>query len=157
MTTSRTTKTTRRKNNVVRWLVQRLRLVALYRYASQYGESYVRPGLLFFAVLLLFASLFPVFGLRYDRANEHPGMGPTPDPIVLSYANPPQPNVGPIKARLRLFGSSCLTSLEIAAFQKEPAYQPVYPRGRALTLVEMLLTSTLAGLFFLAVRRQFRR
>lgn len=147
----------RRRNEVLRWFVQHLRLVAWYKYASHYGESYVRPGLWFFAVLLLFALLYPVVGLRYDPAKDHTGKGPSPDAIVLSYADPKQPNVGPIEARLRLFGSSLLTSLEIAAFQKEPAYQPVYPWGRVFTLVEMLLTSTLATLFFLAVRRQFRR
>jgi hypothetical protein len=43
------------------------------------------------------------------------------------------------------------------AFQKEPAYQPVRAGGRLLTLAETLLTSSLAALFFLAMRRQFRR
>jgi len=32
-----------------------------------------------------------------------------------------------------------------------------YPWGRALALLEFLLTSTLIALFLLAVRRQFKR
>jgi uncharacterized protein YjbI with pentapeptide repeats len=148
---------TRRKNNAVRWLVQHSRLVALYKFASQYGESYVRPGVLFVAALLLFALLYPVAGLRYEPKNDLGGNVSSIEPVILSYSNPDQQGVGPIQARVKLFGSSCLTALEIAAFQKEPAYKPVRTWGRALTLIEMLLTSTLAGLFFLAVRRQFRR
>lgn len=172
----------KRKNKALRWLVQHFRLVALYKYASHYGESYVRPALWFGATLLVFALLFPRFGLRYDAAKNRASVvvssgvagstsastaasssasaSPSADVFVLTYANPlfpGQPESYRHKAQLRLFGNSLLTALEIAAFQKEPAYQPVYPWGRFLTLVEMLLTSTFAGLFFLAVRRQFRR
>jgi len=148
----------RRKNKIVRWLVQHLRLVALYKYASQYGESYVRPGVLFVATLLLFALLYPVAGF-YDPMKDRAVKSTLP-PTVITYkslVSSGQSATEILKAESALFGNSFLTSVEIAAFQKEPAYQPVYPWGRLLTLVEMLLTSTLAALFFLAVRRQVRR
>ncbi|PYT60644.1 MAG: hypothetical protein DMG35_10805 [Acidobacteria bacterium] len=150
----------RRKNRVLRWLVQHLRLVAWYKYASQYGESYVRPAIWLGVTLLLFALLYPAVGLRYDSTKGRAGTTAPSVPVNLTYASPlflGQPAPNRHKAQWRLFGISCLTALEIAAFQKEPAYQPVYPWGRLLTLIEMLLTSTLAALFFLAVRRQFRR
>jgi hypothetical protein len=50
-----------------------------------------------------------------------------------------------------------MTALSVAGFQKELIYQPAYPWGRALALLELLLTSTLIALFLLALRRQFRR
>jgi hypothetical protein len=150
----------RRKNRILRWLHRNLGLVAWYRYASHYGESYLRPGVLLVATLLLFAALFPVAGLRYDPAKDGAWGGGAPPPVVLTYWTPVlpwQPASDRHRAQWRLFENSCLTSLQIAAFQKEPAYQPVLGRGRLLAVLEMLLTSTLAALFFLAVNRQFRR
>ena len=149
-----------RMSRARRWWHRHVSLVALYKYASQYGESYARPALWLGATLLLFALLYPAIGLRYDSTKDRAGTAVLSVPVVLTYADPllpGQPATDRRKAQWRLFGSSCLSALEIAAFQKEPAYQPVYPWGRLLTLVEMLLTSALAALFFLAVRRQFRR
>ena len=60
-------------------------------------------------------------------------------------------------ATLAFFGHSLMTTLSVAGFQKELTYQPAYPWGRALALLELLLTSTLIALFLLALRRQFRR
>ncbi len=60
-------------------------------------------------------------------------------------------------ATLAFFGHSLMTALSVAGFQKELIYQPAYPWGRALALLELLLTSTLIALFLLALRRQFRR
>jgi hypothetical protein len=54
-------------------------------------------------------------------------------------------------------GNSSLTTVYIAAFQKDLVYEPSYPWGRVLALLEVVLTSTLFALFLLAVRRQFRR
>jgi hypothetical protein len=36
-----------------------------------------------------------------------------------------------------------MTSLDVAAFQRDLAYEPSYPWGRLLALFELLLTSTL--------------
>ena len=53
------------------WLLSRLRswhqrfgLAAWYRRASDYGESWGKPLLWLFAVLVLFAALYPLFGLK---------------------------------------------------------------------------------------------
>ncbi len=123
-----------------------------------YGESYVRPALWFGATLFFFALLYPLVGL-HDSTRETAGIT-TPPVVVVTYSNPlfpGQPAADRHKAQWRLFGKSLLTALETAAFQKEPFYKPVGARGRVLTLLETLLTSTLAALFLLAVRRQFRR
>ena len=54
-------------------------------------------------------------------------------------------------------GHKAWLNLGVAAFQRDLAYEPSYPSGRLLALLELLLTSTLIALFLLAVRRQFRR
>jgi hypothetical protein len=56
--------TSRRKNPVLRWIKQNLGLTAWYKYASEYGENYVRPALLLILLLLAFGTLYPALGLR---------------------------------------------------------------------------------------------
>jgi len=58
---------------------------------------------------------------------------------------------------LCLFRHSLLSTLQIAVLQRELVYEPVYPWGRVLALLQIVLTSTLFALFVLALRRQFRR
>ena len=80
--------------------------------------------------------------------------------LILTYSEPflaGQEHKNLWTARRRLFGNSLITALDVAAFQRETVYQPIYPWGRLLTLLEMILTSTLFALFLLAVRREFRR
>lgn len=148
-----------RKNKIARWLHRNLGLVAWYRYASEYGESYVRPLLALLIVLALFTFLFPVAGLVFTKPEN---AGTTPSQFSpLSYGNLPafvhSSSSRPWIATLAFFGHSLMTALSVAGFQKELIYQPAYPWGRALALLELLLTSTLIALFLLALRRQFRR
>ena len=70
-------------------------------------------------------------------------------------ANPDPPSIW--RGRAHLLGQGAMTSLYVAAFQKDLTYQPSYPWGRLLALIEVLLTSTLVALFLLAVRRQLKR
>lgn len=166
------------KYKLLRWLHQSLGLVAWYKYASDYGENYVKPGLWLVLVILIFALLYPALGLLHGD----PGRVPPPEkPAIpqntahavtgsclspkingvegLSYWCPSdKPDASSLwRSRLYLFGNSFMTSLYVAAFQKDLDYQPSYPQGRLLALIEVLLTSTLAALFLLAVRRQFKR
>jgi uncharacterized protein YjbI with pentapeptide repeats len=146
------------RNRAVRWLHRNLGLVAWYRYASEYGESYVRPLFALLAILAVFTLLFPLPGLiltKPDSAETAPLLSP------LSYGGFPayiHAYKGPAwVATLAFFGHSLMTALSVAGFQKELIYQPAYPWGRAFALFELLLTSTLIALFLLALRRQFRR
>lgn len=147
-----------RKNKAARWLHRNLGLVAWYRYASEYGESYVRPLLALLAVLALFTLLFPIPGMVFTKA-DNPNTPPAFP--VLNYGDFPayiHAYKGPTWiGLLAFFGHSLMTALSVAGFQKELIYQPAYPWGRALALLELLLTSTLIALFLLALRRQFRR
>lgn len=137
-----------------RWLHRNLGLVAWYKYASEYGESYVRPGISLAIVLAVFTFLFPLAGLDLDgsgtRATTELSYRQFAD-FVNSYSS------GKWAGRAAFFGHSLMTTLSVPGFQKELKYEPSYPWGRALALFELLLTSTLIALFLLAVRRQFRR
>lgn len=158
----------KRANPLARWWHRNLGLVALYRWANQYGESYVRPLLWLIGVLLLFTFLFPLAGLEWNEAKAQSGAAGT---IVhstqaakaseLSYAKFAE-YVKTYPGRKWLaepafFGHSLMTALSVAGFQKELRYEPSYPWGRVLALGELLLTSSLIALFLLAIRRQFRR
>jgi hypothetical protein len=179
----------RRENPLLRWLKARLGLVAWYKYASEYGESYVRPAWILGLVLLAFGLSYPIAGLRYDSARESlPAVNAPAEPvdadtyaegeitrqdvinasgrpevIVLTYRNPisisgaEQGQVGIWRGRLRLVGHSLLAAILVPLFQRDLVYEPAYPWGRVLAVLEIALTSTLFALFLLAVRRQFRR
>jgi hypothetical protein len=137
-----------------------LGLAAWYKYVSQYGESYLRPLLVLGLVLLLFTLLYPTAGLRYSLGKDQHVASAASATDVLTYGRPFLPGKdysGWFSAEGRLFGNSLLTALDVAAFQKERAFEPVYPWGRVLALVEMLFTSTFFALLVLALRRQFRR
>lgn len=147
------------------WFYRNFGLVALYKYASEYGESYMRPFVAIVVVLVAFTLLFPLAGLDKSDTTQH--FIAAPDPVglplaeALSYRN--------FKEFARshggnrwtggaaFFGNSFMTALSVAGFQKELRYEPSYPWGRVFALAELLFTSTLIALFLLAVRRQFKR
>lgn len=142
------------QNSFARWLHRNLGLIAWYKYASQYGENYVRPILLLLVVLCVFTLAFPIAGLDLNGKTA----GPANElsyryfaQFIDSYSS------GKWAGCAAFFGHSFMTTLSVAGFQKELRYEPSYPWGRALALLELMLTSTLFALFLLAVRRQFKR
>jgi hypothetical protein len=139
---------------LLRWLDQHFSLVALYKYASAYGESYIMPSLWLVFFLAAFAFLYPVPGIEF---NPPPGN----IPVWLGYVDwTTFFHTHPAEHLSGFWGmilDSLMTSLSVAGFQRELRYVPSYPWGRMLALFELLLTTTLGGLFLLAVRRQFKR
>ena len=111
--------------------------------------------------------VFPWAGLRPVGNRTSPPISfsprgrPAPQARELSYASFPQfirrHPLGQGYAIGEFFGHSFMTALYVAAFQQEFVYEPSYPWGRALALLELLLTSSLIALFLLAVRRHCRR
>lgn len=152
----------------LRWLAQNLSLTALYRYGSAYGESVKRPLAWLAAIVLMFALLFPLAGLAVNPNQGEMGL----TGWQVDYWNAGQffqqhQSENPVprwvrwmtwdNAAVPLLVHSEMTALSVAGFQKELRYSPAYPWGRALALLELLLTTTLGGLFLLAIRRQYKR
>ncbi|HEV1993977.1 MAG TPA: hypothetical protein VGR03_06590 [Candidatus Acidoferrum sp.] len=112
-----------------RWWHRRLSLMAWYKRASQYGESYARPALWLVTILFAFALLFPVAGLRYDPAKDpHAVSGAAQSSYVLTYWHPFPPGQASTsrhKAQWRLFGNSCVTALDVATFQRDRTTSPL--------------------------------
>jgi uncharacterized protein YjbI with pentapeptide repeats len=136
------------------WLSHHLSLVALYKYASAYGESYLRPLAWLAFIVAAFTFLYPIPGLEFN-----PPTGGTPgwlgyvDWTTFFDAHPFEHPSGIWGMLLH----SLMASLSVAGFQRELRYAPGYPWGRMWALFELLLTTTLGGLFLLAIRRQFKR
>ena len=138
------------------WLHRRLSLVALYRYASDYGNSYWKPLLWLLGTLLAAALLFPIPGLELKQ----PISGNAASSASVTYSrvwNRQDSWTNNFWTEAKLIGKSGITAIDTATFQRTPEYTPVYPRGRVLAIFETLLTSSLFALFLLAIRRQFRR
>ncbi len=134
-----------------RWWHPRLSFVALYRYASDYGNSYAKPALWLLATMALFAALLPLPGVGLKRQGI---MRAVTYASVWDVQKSYGENLWP---EVRLAVKGAITSVDSATFQRSAEYTPAYPWGRVLTIFETLLTSTLFALFLLAIRRQFRR
>ncbi len=130
-----------------------LGLVAFYKYASAYGSSYSLPATWFALTILVFAFLYPVAGL----IDMHHATPVEPPFTYVQLSNKDKNGAMISLSRPTLIGHSLNTSLYIATLQKDLPFAPTYPYGRLLAVSEALMTSTFAGLFLLAVRRQFRR
>ncbi len=138
-----------------RWWHAKLSLVGLYRWGSNYGNSFQRPLWWLVAVLVLSSMLFPVIGLTHTVT-----LATGSQVWVETFSSGWQAGTtNRQKARnvTGVLGHGMLTALDTATFQRNIEYGPVYPWGRVLAITETLLTSTLVALFFLALRRQFRR
>jgi len=142
------------RRRLSRW--PRVGLTALYKYASQYGLSMARPLRWLAGVLLLFTLLYPFAGLRPVTARTQATV-PVTQVKPIAYWNLPEAT-GWVPRPVLLVGHSFMATLAVASLQREAAYyEPAYGLGRFLGILELALTSTLAALFILAVRRQFKR
>jgi uncharacterized protein YjbI with pentapeptide repeats len=132
-----------------------LSLIAWYRRGSNYGNSYLRPAMWLCGILLLFTLLFPVAGLR--RTSVNPAVPPSEAITYRTVWGSGGAVHDKVWGELKLVGKSFLATIDTATFQRTSEYLPAYPYGRALAIVETLLTSTVFALFLLAIRRKFRR
>ena len=133
------------------WLRPWLGPEAWYKYASDYGNSFVKPILCLIAALVMAAVLFPIPGLETKQSI------PAPARTYVSVWNKQDTWTNNLWTEAKLVGNSAIAAVDTATFQRNPEYAPAYPWGRVLAIVETLLTSTLFGLFLLAIRRQFKR
>ena len=131
-------------------------LLTLYRLASDYGNSYAKPGAWLIATLLAAMLSFPITGLEWKQ----PKGGNAASNAIVTYVsvwNRQDTWRNNLFTEGKLLIKSGITAIDTATFQRNPEYTPVYPWGRVLGILETLLTSSLFALFLLAIRRQFRR
>lgn len=130
-------------------------LIAWYRRGSNYGNSYLRSAGWLGVILLLFAFLFPIFGIQ--RASGNMAALPSPPTTYGTSWPAAAPFHCKVWAELTLFGKSLLVAIDNVTFQKASEYTPTYPYGHVLGIFQSLLTAVVLGLFLLAIRRRFRR
>jgi uncharacterized protein YjbI with pentapeptide repeats len=151
-----------------RWLHQNLGMTALYKYASEYGLSRGRPlawlllAVVVCTILLLILGLRPLPGRAAARLASVPQVSGQPGTgEELSYSRYIGSGVRDQSGREigagSLFLDGFATVVGIALLQRDLPYEPATRFGRLVAYAELLLTSTLAALFILAVRRQFKR
>jgi uncharacterized protein YjbI with pentapeptide repeats len=140
------------RRKIPRWL----NLLTLYRLASDYGNSYAKPGAWLIATLFAATLSFPLTGLE----SKQPKPGNSAGNAIVTYQNVWNRQdswTNNLRTEGKLLIKSGITAIDTATFQRNPEFTPVYPRGRILGIIETLLTSSLFALFLLAIRRQFRR
>jgi hypothetical protein len=151
-----------------RWLDQSLFMTAWYRHLSEYGLSRGRPlawlllALVVFTIALLWSGLRPVPGRAAARLASLPQVSGQPGAgEELSYSRYRRFGIRDQTGREigagSLFLDGFATVVGIALLQRDLPYEPATRSGRLLAYAELLFTSTLAALFILAVRRQFKR
>jgi hypothetical protein len=156
------------RNGYARWLDQHLFMTAWYRHLSEYGLSRGRPpawlflALVVFTIALLYSGLRPVPGRAAARLASLPQVSGQPGTgEELSYSRYIRFGIRDQTGRETGAGSLFLdgfaTVVGIGLLQRDLPYEPATRFGRLLTYAELLFTSTLAALFILAVRRQFKR
>jgi hypothetical protein len=138
-----------------------LSVVNLYRLLSKYGSSYTRAFGALVVFLMLFALLFPAFGLRMAGDSYFFPGGQTGAPFSaqvptiswgLALTNP-QRN----QELWRTFKTGIWASLEVATFQRDPSLKPADSWGRRLAVIEDIAIPGQVALLLLALRRRFRR
>jgi uncharacterized protein YjbI with pentapeptide repeats len=119
-----------RRNPVLRWLHRNLGLAAWYKYASDYGESYVKPFLRLLLVLALFTFIYPACGLQ--RVSSEKGSpsrpvaqtsSPTTNTDEISYAKFSQflsasPN-SKLRGTVGFFVQSAMASVSVASLRRD--------------------------------------
>jgi len=143
-------------DETLRWPHTNLGLVAWYKYASEYGESYVRPAWCLGLVLFVFLLLYPAAGLHLDMGRS----GTPASAEKLTYWRPSQ-NSEDVRsfgrARRDLVGHSFVTTLYVAAFQKDFDLSPVILGGGCFGAGRGAAYFHIGRAVLLAVRRQFKR
>lgn len=115
-------------------------VVTLYRWASNYGSSYVRAVSVLGILLLGFGLLFALPWAGIEARGTSTGESPSP---ALEIA--------------KTLGRGLFHSLEVATFQRETLLTTTTWFGRLLAILQNVLVPAQLALLLLALRRRFRR
>ena len=125
--------------------------MALYKHASDYGNSYWKPLIWILISVALFTVLLPL---------PHLGLRRQPSGFTETYVtawNKADHWLSNILRESKIEAKAMIAAVDTVTFQRNAEYLPAYPWGRVLAIVITLMTSSLFALFLLAVRRQFKR
>ena len=138
-------------------------VLLLYKGLSNYGSSVPRAFLwVLFFVLVLFPALYSFTGIRLvpgrsgTPAGNYPGT--TGSQIAPSDVSKPKKfGCSAIKEFAYTCASATWLSLEVATFQKNTTIEPATMAGRHIATIEAIVAPGQFALFFLAIRRRFKR
>lgn len=133
-----------------RWLRRNLfSLIALYRLASFYGESYIRSFLWMFALMFILAFLYLPLGFDYPVTDPP---GEKYDSIQYVFSSKMN-----VLEFLDDYAKAWDLSFHSFTFQRVEPYFRLTRLSRIVYIIESSVSATLLALFLLAVRRRFRR
>ena len=133
------------------WIQRNVSLLAAYRTLSNYGSDYVRAASWLAIFILIFSCLYPFFGIRIV---DSPNVKTTETAAVFYWRTPSPDNAMHLTKTLV---GGIWTTLDIATFTRNPAYEPNSRIGRDIAIVEIIVVSTQTGLLLLSIRRRFQR
>jgi len=117
-------------------------VTTLYKWASEYGSNYARTIVVLFILLGFFGILYSLPGF---------GLMPTND---MAFLEGPYLESGYSWQRLL---DGILYAFEVITFTREPTFTVTNYLGKAVRIAETILVPGQLALFFLALRRRFRR
>jgi len=133
------------------WIQRNVSLLAAYRTLSNYGSDYVRAASWLAIFILIFSCLYPFFGIRIV---DSPNVKTTETAAVFYWPTPSPDNAMHLTKTLV---GGIWTTLDIATFTRNPAYEPNSRIGRDIAIVEIIVVSTQTGLLLLSIRRRVQR
>jgi uncharacterized protein YjbI with pentapeptide repeats len=138
-------------------------ILLIYKGLSNYGSSVPRAFLcVLLFVLILFPWLYSLTGIRLVPAQPGTTAGDRPGATGIQIAlldnlKPKEYRFRAINDCARTFASATWLSLEVATFQKNTTIEPATMAGRHIATIETIVAPGQLALFFLALRRRFRR
>jgi uncharacterized protein YjbI with pentapeptide repeats len=148
-------------SGVARRLGGWMSLINAYRVLSNYGSSYTQALGMLGVLLLTFACFFPVFGLHMARAGVPPMIAVDSPAFCPELASVSWCRAWAHEDRSRemwkTFKAGFWAALEVATFQRRTTVVSATTWGQRLAVLEMVVIPGQFALFFLALRRRFRR
>ena len=133
----------------------------VYRLSSNYGSSYTRALSVLGVMMLVFALLFPLFGLRTAEPSPSVGLQTSsttfcPEAASISWCKA-WVNKDRVSKLWGTFKGGVLATAEVASFQRRPTLEPATTWGKGMAILETIFVPAQVALFLLALRRRFKR
>jgi hypothetical protein len=145
----RSKESTRKRWNLARWINGH----SIYWFSSAYGTSYRRALLNLILVFLLISAAFLYSGFQITD----PSSGAVVRTVEYGVLHRPGYQTVSFGQWLKDYGQAALYALTTVTFQKGDYYRPLDATSRLWLTLGTLAFAGQAALFFLAIRRRFKR